>query len=158
MTTSGRKSGKPRRTAIEYHQHNGRKYVMVGWPQSDWYQNMLVNPLMTIQTAHGTEKVRARRLTSNEELNAAWEAAEHSPLLQMMIKASGVKFSREEFLAQKDRYTIVTFDPTDEPTPPPLPANLRWLIPTLFNIFGSLMVRQAVRRWLRERKQRRRLA
>jgi len=47
LTTTGRKSGLQRRTAVEFHQHHGRKYVMVGWSGSDWYQNILANPFFT---------------------------------------------------------------------------------------------------------------
>lgn len=127
MTTTGRKSGLPRRTAIEFHEYNGRKYVMVGWSQSDWYRNIQVNPLMTIQTASGAESVRARRLTTNEDLNAAWDAAEHSPFIQLAMKLTGAKLTRAAFLAQKDRFILLTFDPTREQTPPPLPSDLRWV-------------------------------
>ena len=41
LTTTGRKSGLPRRTALEFHQHHGRKYVMVGWTAVDWYKNII---------------------------------------------------------------------------------------------------------------------
>jgi deazaflavin-dependent oxidoreductase (nitroreductase family) len=60
MTTTGRKSGLPRHTAIEYHQRKGRKYVLVGWARSDWYQNLLASPLTTSQTATGTEGAACR--------------------------------------------------------------------------------------------------
>ncbi|MFQ3566395.1 MAG: nitroreductase family deazaflavin-dependent oxidoreductase [Aggregatilineales bacterium] len=127
MTTWGRKSGLPRRTAIEFHEFQGRKYVMVGWERSDWYQNLQANPLLTIQTAKGIEHVRARRLTSDDDLNAAWDAAEHSPFIQAAVKLTGANLTRESFLAQRDRFILLTFDPTDEPTPPPLEADLLWV-------------------------------
>ena len=31
--------------------------------------------------------------------------------------------SKEEFIAQKDGWRLVTIDPTDEPTPPPMAGN-----------------------------------
>ncbi len=31
MTTLGRKSGKPRYTAIEFHEFKGHKYIFSGW-------------------------------------------------------------------------------------------------------------------------------
>lgn len=61
LTTRGRKSGLPRHTPVEYRTYHGRKYVMVGWPKSDWYRNILADPLVTIQTAAGTESVKAAR-------------------------------------------------------------------------------------------------
>jgi len=86
LTTTGRTSGLPRRTAIEFHQRQGRKFVIVGWTAADWYKNILANPLVTLQTAWSTERACARRLTTIEDLAAAWEVAEHSPLLQGILK------------------------------------------------------------------------
>jgi hypothetical protein len=57
LTTTGRKSGLPRRTAIEFHQHKGRKYVMVGWKKSDWYQ-IGVWTKKTMQTAGLAQSAR----------------------------------------------------------------------------------------------------
>jgi len=140
LTTTGRRSGLPRRTAIEFHQHAGRKYVMAGWSQSDWYQNILADPLVTIQTAAGAESSRARRIISDEDFGAAWSVAETSPVLQGIIRLSGAKLTRESFIAQKDRFIILTFDPTDDPTPPPLEADLRWVLPAVFNTLIPIMI------------------
>jgi deazaflavin-dependent oxidoreductase (nitroreductase family) len=151
LTTTGRKSCLPRRTAIEFHQHHGRKYVMVGWTAANWYKNILANPLVTIQTAWGTERVRARRITTIEDLREAWEVAEHSPIIQGVIKLTGLSW--ESFVAQQDRYIILTFDPTDEPTPPPLEADLRWV--TLVAL-SSIVLSVLLQRWIRTRRRRRR--
>ncbi|MGQ9910355.1 MAG: nitroreductase family deazaflavin-dependent oxidoreductase [Candidatus Flexifilum sp.] len=128
MTTTGRTSGLPRRTAIEYHQYNGRKYVMVGWEHSDWYRNLLADPRLTIQTADGVEHVRARRLVTDAEYHEAWDFAERSPFMRAVMKLTGAKLTREQFISQKDRFILLTFDPTEEPTPPPLPADLSWAL------------------------------
>ena len=85
LTTTGRKSGLPRRTAIEFHQRHGRKYVMVGWTAANWYKNILTNPLVTIQTAWGTEHARARRITTIEDLRGAWEVAEQSSIIRGIV-------------------------------------------------------------------------
>lgn len=45
----------------------------------------------------------------------------------MVIKSVGFDLSLEQFLAQKDRFNFVTFDPTDQPTPEPLKADLAWI-------------------------------
>jgi deazaflavin-dependent oxidoreductase (nitroreductase family) len=155
MTTTGRKTGLPRRTAIEFHQHAGRKYVLVGWTQSDWYQNLMANPLMTIQTASGVESVRAHRVDSVEEREQAWKVAEHSPGVKMAMKLARTKLTREEFVAQKDRFVIVTFDPTDEPTPAPLEADLKWVPSVVLNIVGTFAVQAMISRWVRTRQKNR---
>ncbi len=146
LTTTGRKSGLPRRTALEFHQHDGRKYVMVGWTESDWYKNILANPLVTLQTACGTERARVRRLTSIEDLRGDWEVAEHSPIIRGFMKQTGQSW--ESLVAQQDRIIILTFDTTDEPTPPPLEANLSWVLFVALPIALSVLLQ----RWIRTRR------
>lgn len=69
LATTRRKSGLPRRTAVEYNVHNGRKFIMAGWGgQSDWHKNLAADPRVTIQPADGAEPAIARRLTEDEEL------------------------------------------------------------------------------------------
>ncbi|MBK9124823.1 MAG: nitroreductase family deazaflavin-dependent oxidoreductase [Chloroflexi bacterium] len=152
LTTRGRKSGLPRHTAIEYHTYNGRKYAMVGWSQSDWYKNILADPLVTIQTATGTESVKVRALVTDEEYLEAWELAEHDPVVQGMIKMSGMDLTRESFLAQKDRFVILTFDPIDEPTPAPVEPDLKWVPRAVVNIAVNALVAMAIRRFIKNRR------
>lgn len=130
LTTTGRKSGLPRHTAIEYHRLHGRKYVMNAYGmKSDWYRNVVADPRVTIQTADGVDHCRARRLTSDAELIEAYGFVESSPAFRRLIQRLGFEMSRDEFLARKDHWWLVTFDPTDDPTPPPLEADLRWVLP-----------------------------
>jgi len=143
MTTIGRMSGQPRHTAIEYHEFKGRKYVLSGWgTRSDWYRNIESNPHVTIQTWRGPESVRARRTTSEGEMAEAFEFAMSNPTMRMVMKSVGSDLTLEQFLAQKERFTFVTFDPADLPTPEPLKADLWWVWP----IFLALMVVSVV--WL----------
>ena len=115
---------------------------MVGWTASDWYKNILANPLVTLQTASGTERARARRITTIEDLEATWVVAEKNPILQGIVKLTGL--SRESFVAQKDRFIILMFDQTDEPTPPPLEADLRWVTFVAFTISLTVLLQ----RWI----------
>jgi hypothetical protein len=57
----------------------------------------------------------------------------------------GQPVGRETFLGEKERFIVLTFDPTDEPTPPPLEADLRWVWP----VVGGLL---ALRRLLRGKR------
>ncbi len=127
MTTFGRKSKQPRHTAIEYHEFNGKKYVLAAWPNSDWYRNLMADPRVTIQTAHGTRSCVARRLTEDDELSEVFEFVEKNPLLRRFWQLLGFRMTREEFLANKDRFYLLTFDPTDQPTPTPVEADLKWV-------------------------------
>jgi deazaflavin-dependent oxidoreductase (nitroreductase family) len=128
MTTVGRKSGQPRRTAIEFHEHERRKYVFSAWgTKADWYRNIETNPCITIQTWRGAESVLARRITSQGELAEAFAFAMSNPSMRMVLKSAGFSQTLEQFLAQKDRFTFITFDPTDHPVPELLKADLWWL-------------------------------
>lgn len=143
MTTVGRKSGRLRRTAIEFHEFKGRKYIFSGWgTKTDWYRNIQANPCITIQTWRGAESVIARRVTSNDELAEAFELAMSNPTMRAVIRSVGFDLTLEQFLAQKERFTFVTFDPTDQPTPAPVEADLVWTwaitIPILLYIFLRL--------------------
>ncbi len=128
MTTMGRRSRLPRRTAIEFHEFNGRKYVLSGWgTKTDWYRNIQANPHITIQTWRGAESVLARRITSEIELGEAFKFAMSNPTVRAVFKSAGFNLTLEQFLAQKERFTFVTFDPIDQPTPEPLKADLIWV-------------------------------
>ena len=88
MTTVGRRSRLPRRTAIEFHEFKGRKYVLSGWgTKTDWYRNIQANPHITIQTWRGTESVLARRITSEIELGEAFKFAMSNPTMRAVLKS-----------------------------------------------------------------------
>jgi len=128
MTTLGRKSGQPRQTGIEFHEYKGRRYVFSAWgTKADWFHNIEANPRITIQTWRGGESVLARRITSDQELAEAFAFAMSNPSMRMVMKSAGFGQNLEQFLVQKDRFTFVTFDPTDQPTPAPLKADLAWI-------------------------------
>jgi|YNPBryunderm2012_1023409.scaffolds.fasta_scaffold42876_2 hypothetical protein len=55
-----------------------------------------------------------------------------------MARLLGVELTRESFLANRERFYLVTFDPTDEPTPPPLPADLRWVWLVVLTLTAAL--------------------
>jgi len=127
MTTIGRKSGIPRRTAIEFHEFKGRKYIFTTWgAKTDWFRNITANPYITIQTWRGAERVLARRITSNEELSEAFEYAKSNPTIRAVMRLSGFKLSREQFLEQKERFFFVTFDPSDHSVLEPVRADWWW--------------------------------
>jgi deazaflavin-dependent oxidoreductase (nitroreductase family) len=130
ITTFGRKSGLPRSTGAEWHPLRGSKFVPVNYGErAQWYKNIQANPHVTIQTAHGTERVTARRITDDAELIEAYHViqARNPMMTQWFLESKGIQDSEADILAHKDRIFLVTFDPTDEPTPPPLQADLVWV-------------------------------
>jgi deazaflavin-dependent oxidoreductase (nitroreductase family) len=151
LTTTGRKSGQPRRTAIEFHEFEGRVTVMSGWgTRADWYRNLHANPLATIQTWRGAQSSRARRITSDEELVRAFRWASANPSMRAMMQVAGFEMTLEQFLAQKERFTFVTFEPADDPTPEPLKADLTWIWAILLPVvlfFSTKFIFQSAARW-----------
>ena len=128
MSTTGRSTGLIRRTAIEHHLCAGRIYVMSGYgARPDWYQNLLADSRVTLQLGAQVYHARGRRVTDELELHAAYDCFEQRPVLRAMARLLGVDLTRESFLAHRERFYLVAFDPTDEPTPPPLLADLRWI-------------------------------
>ena len=140
MTTTGRKSGKPRQTAIEFHEFMGRKYVLSGWgTKTDWYRNIEADPHSTIQTWCGTESVLAHRITSDLELAETFEFAMSNPTMRAVIHAVGFNLTLEQFIAKKECFTFVTFDPTDQMTPESLKADLPWVWMILIPLCGIVV-------------------
>ncbi|MBN1964371.1 MAG: nitroreductase family deazaflavin-dependent oxidoreductase [Anaerolineae bacterium] len=132
LTTTGRKSGLPRRTAIEFHAYRGRKYVYSAWgTRADWFRNIEADPVVTIQTADGAEACIARRLADEDELAEAFDFAVQNPTLRAWFDLLGIELTLESFLARCDELCFVTFDPTDVPAPPPVTADLKWVWPVL---------------------------
>jgi deazaflavin-dependent oxidoreductase (nitroreductase family) len=146
MTTTGRKSGQPRPTAIEFHKYAGRKYVYSAFGEkADWYKNILADQRVTIQTASGTEHVIARRIVSERELTEAFEFVTNNPTMKKWVQVLGFRLNLDEFITQKDRFFLITFDSIDEPTPPPLKADLKWIwlvIMIIILVLGWLIIRQ----------------
>ncbi len=131
ITTTGRKSGEPRHTMAEWHPlSSGRKFVPVNYGErAQWYRNVAADPHVTIQTSEGTEHVIARRVTDDAELIEVYHAIKRlNPMMVgWYLDANGVQDSEADVIAKKDRIYMLSFDPTDEPTPPPLQADLLWV-------------------------------
>jgi deazaflavin-dependent oxidoreductase (nitroreductase family) len=128
ITTTGRRSRLPRRTAIEFHEHKGRKYVYSAWGEkSDWYRNIQADPHITIQTWRGTESVLARHITQEAELAQVFEFAISNPMMRTVMKSTGIEMTLDGFLAHKERFTFVTFDHINHPTPEPVKADFAWI-------------------------------
>lgn len=141
LTTTGCKSCLPRHSAIEFHSYAGRKFVFSAWgEQADWYRNLQADPHVTIQTAAGVESMRARRVTSNEDLTDVFHAFENNAILKSWVRTIGLPLTLEALLAYRDQLLFVTFDPTDDPTPPPLPVDLKWVWLSVVGLVAIVVV------------------
>lgn len=73
LTTTGRKTGKPRHTPLEYHPEDGSGYfiIMAGWGgKTDWALNIAANPRVHVQAGWKHFDAHAEKLTDEEV--AAW--------------------------------------------------------------------------------------
>ena len=79
LTTTGRRSGRPRHVLVGYFEDGGDCYVtmaMNGWgaPEPAWWLNLQARPDATVRTRDGVRAVRAHRATGaeRERLWARW--------------------------------------------------------------------------------------
>lgn len=70
ITTTGRRSGKPRRIEIWFHNLNGRIYLSGSPGPRDWYANLLANPSFQFhlkQSVQADLSARARPIHQPEQ-------------------------------------------------------------------------------------------
>lgn len=153
-THTGRKSGLPRRTMLEYYTLNGRKYVVAAFGEkAQWYLNLKADPRVTLQTAHGVENARAVRVIDDLELLAILETFRRHdpPLTRWYLESNGIApDDPDDLLSKKNRLHILRFEPTAEQTPPPLPADLTWIWP----VAGAVVSFTALLLYRRKRRRR----
>jgi deazaflavin-dependent oxidoreductase (nitroreductase family) len=73
LTTTGRKTGKPRYAPLEYHceEKSGYFIIMAGWGgKTDWSSNILVNPHVHVQAGSRHFDAIAEKIADDEV--AAW--------------------------------------------------------------------------------------
>ncbi len=105
LTTTGRRTGRPRRVVIGYVE-DGRNLVtmaMNGWGPGEpaWWLNLQACPGATVQTRDGTGQVRARRAegSERERLWARWAAIDKN---------------LDDYAARRPAQTaVVVFEPRD---------------------------------------------
>jgi len=132
LTHTGRKSGLPRHTMVEYHMLDGVKYVPCAFgPRSDWYKNITADPRVTIQTARSSERALAVRVTDDQELLAVYDLfiRRDPPLTRWYLDSLDIQPHHDDVLAKKERINWFRFDSTDEDTPPALETDLVWVLP-----------------------------
>ena len=82
LTTTGRRSGKPVITPVEYlfHQENSSYWIMSGWRgNTDWHKNILKYPEVSIKINGITYPAKAAALTDEEILAYLTEILKVNP-------------------------------------------------------------------------------
>lgn len=149
LTTWGRKTRQPRPTVLMYQAVDDRIYILALWgQQSDWYQNVLADPHVTVQTAQWTQPAIARRVADDAEIADLFEQLGPliRPTVTWYLRGLGYEPDLAGILANKERLHVLRLDPTDEPTPPPLKADLTWVLPlVLVGLAGIWLLRRFAR-------------
>jgi deazaflavin-dependent oxidoreductase (nitroreductase family) len=143
ITQTGRTSGLPRRTMTESYRLGDKYYAPCAFgKRAQWYKNIAADPRVTIQTAHGAQSSIAVRVTDDEEILAILAAVKgrSSAIHEMYLDYLDIRPDPEDIIAKKDRIYWFRFDPTDETTPPPLEADLVWVLPVALLIFVVMLV------------------
>jgi deazaflavin-dependent oxidoreductase (nitroreductase family) len=132
ITHTGRKSGLPRRTMAEYYRLDGRKYAVAAFGrQAQWCLNLLADPRVTIQTSDGAQSARAVRVLDDRELAEVLRLflQRDPPLTRWYLNSLDIQEDLSDLSAKKERTYFFRFDPSQEQTPPALPADLVWIWP-----------------------------
>lgn len=146
LTTRGRVSGMARHTPIEYRVHGSKVYVVSAWgKRPQWYQNLRVDPLVTIQQGKRTFAAQAQTVKdTSEAMRVLYLFRKRSPpiydaLLSHLADADVTTRTLPDVSSQ---FTIVRFDPLPGPsTLEPLPQNWRWLPWLLLVLCGVGVIR-----------------
>ena len=131
LTTWGRKSKLPCHTMLTYTAYQGKAYIISGWNErSDWYQNILANSVVTVQSSLGTYSAFARRVSDIDEYRAVME-----PIFQTggdshfrpWLQSLDIAHDLGDVIAKRERVFLIALDPTPEAGPPAMPADLKWV-------------------------------
>lgn len=82
LTTTGRKSGQPRHTPLEYRREagTGHPIIMAGWGgNTDWKKNVEASPRVRVQVGRRRFEAVAEKLTDEEVAKFLTEAMHSSP-------------------------------------------------------------------------------
>ncbi|MBZ0301678.1 MAG: nitroreductase family deazaflavin-dependent oxidoreductase [Anaerolineae bacterium] len=129
LAATGRKSGLPRYTMIEYFNIDGTLHMVSGWGErSQWVKNIVADPVVTVESVNeGVIQGRAHRLTSEDEFRSLWQPMLRSPIAEPQLARWGMQRTVEDFIAKRDRAVIFAIEAGDVPAPPPLEQDLQWV-------------------------------
>ena len=117
LNHTGRKSGKPRQAVLEVVHHdslNGTFVVNAGFgPTSDWYQNLLANPDVSIVVGRQPIDVRAEKLTPDEAGPLMLNFVRQHPKEARFIRYLGyeVDGSDEDWIALGGELILIALNP-----------------------------------------------
>jgi deazaflavin-dependent oxidoreductase (nitroreductase family) len=150
VTTTGRVSGQPRHVALEYRRHGSKIYVLSVWgKRPDWYQNLLANPVATLQLGRKLFSARAAPVdTPGEALRALVLFRRAAPLADLILASmsSANTIDARTLTEVAGEFTVMRFDLLpDAPTLPGIEVEQGWQKSLLLAGAVALVVWVAVR-------------
>ena len=138
----GRKTGRIRRTPVNYVILDGDVYCTAGFgAAADWYRNLLVNPQVEVWLPHGWWAGQAEDVSDSPERLA---------LLRQVLIASGfaaraagldpMRMSDEALDAASRSYRLVRIRRTQALTGPGGPGDLAWVWPAATAVLLGLLL------------------
>lgn len=135
LTTRGRTSGLTRHSAIEFRRHGKKIYVVSAWgKRPDWYKNLVANPLVSLKV--GQQSITAQATTVEDPAEALRVLVLFRKANPVVYDAILARLSNEKIVDLKmlpaiaTRFTIVRFDPVNEPSMlPTIQSSLVWVWP-----------------------------
>lgn len=125
MTTKGRRSGAPHHVMVEFRRHGSKYYVFSAWGErTDWHQNLLAHPRVTIQHGAHVFSADAKPVRDNAEaLRALYLFSRNSILYERLFagisSAQAADLNTLADVAQE--FTLVRLEPNDDaPKLPPV--------------------------------------
>ncbi len=116
LTTRGRTTGLPRHTAIEYRAHGSKTYLVSAWgTRPQWYQNLLINPIVSVRQGQRSLKAHARKVDDPDEaLRALYlfrktAPAIYDPVLARLSSESAINIKTLPNVSHE--FTVVRLDP-----------------------------------------------
>jgi deazaflavin-dependent oxidoreductase (nitroreductase family) len=132
ISTFGRKSGKVRRTPIEYFRKGDLIYAISGFERDpDWYRNLKTDPHVTLQTNQGAQYMIARTPETEAEWQGALDYLAKSPVPTLVIPEVVSRLDDPEIQRQIREWPVVVFEPTGENCPKALEVDLLWTWPLI---------------------------
>lgn len=143
LTVTGRKTGAPRHLPVAVHELGDRTYLWCPYgSRARWFHNLAANPVVTVQSHRGAHAMRAVPLDGLDEVRTVVEDLRRfdEAFLRSYLESEGVPDTPEGIAEHADRLHLRWLEPTTEPGPRGVQADLLWfwLLPVVGAAAGAV--------------------